>query len=282
MILSDFMNVLTKPLMVVGLSLSLFACGGDKPAESTAPTADKQATPTSNDKALVVAVSPYFAPYVYLDNSGNVSGFDVDLLNSIAQKKGLTIQYKPTSDFGQIFTEVDNKTADIALSAILQTEERASKYGLTQPYGSDSLVYFYRADNGKIANLTLSSLSDLSGKNLILSGTAGTQQMQYIQSVSAETNIVPTSTDFLAFTNVLQQKADVGFTDKGIFQHFVKNNLKDNSIQLKSVSYQNEPSNHVMVVHKDNVELLNTLNEGINELVQSGEIKQLEQKHGLE
>lgn len=282
MILSDFMNVLTKPLMVVGLSLSLFACGGDKPAESTAPTADKQATPTSNDKALVVAVSPYFAPYVYLDNSGNVSGFDVDLLNSIAQKKGLTIQYKPTSDFGQIFTEVDNKTADIALSAILQTEERASKYGLTQPYNSDSLVYFYRADNGKIANLTLSSLSDLSGKNLILSGTAGTQQMQYIQSVSAETNIVPTSTDFLAFTNVLQQKADVGFTDKGIFQHFVKNNLKDNSIQLKSVSYQNEPSNHVMVVHKDNVELLNTLNEGINELIQSGEIKQLEQKHGLE
>lgn len=282
MILSDFMNVLTKPLMVVGLSLSLFACGGDKPVESTAPTADKQATPTSNDKALVVAVSPYFAPYVYLDNSGNVSGFDVDLLNSIAQKKGLTIQYKPTSDFGQIFTEVDNKTADIALSAILQTEERASKYGLTQPYSADSLVYFYRADNGKIANLTLSSLSDLSGKNLILSGTAGTQQMQYIQSVSAETNIVPTSTDFLAFTNVLQQKADVGFTDKGIFQHFVKNNLKDNSIQLKSVSYQNEPSNHVMVVHKDNVELLNTLNEGINELIQSGEIKQIEQKHGLE
>lgn len=264
--------------MALGLGLTLVACGGDKTPE----TPDASDTPATGGKTIVVAISPYFAPYSYLDDVGNVMGFDVELLNTIAKKKGLVVQYKPTSDFGQIFIEVDNKTADIALSAILQTEERASKYGLTQPYSADSLVYFYRADNGKIANLTLSSLSDLSGKNLILSGTAGTQQMQYIQSVSAETNIVPTSTDFLAFTNVLQQKADVGFTDKGIFQHFVKNNLKDNSIQLKSVSYQNEPSNHVMVVHKDNVELLNTLNEGINELIQSGEIKQLEQKHGLE
>lgn len=275
------MNILKKPLIVAGLSLSLFACGGDKPAESTASSGDK-ATPASGAKTIVVAVSPYFAPHLYLDNVGNVAGFDVDLMNAIAKKKGFAVQYKPTSNFSGVFQEIENKTADVALSAILQTEERASKYALTQPYGSDSLVYFYRADNGKTANLNLSSLSDLSGKNLILSGTAGTQQMQYIESVSSATDIVPTTTDFLAFTNVLQQKVDVGFTDKSILQNFIKNNLQDNTIEIKSVSYQSQPTNHVMVLNKDNAELLQTLNEGIGEMIQSGEIKQLQQKHGLE
>lgn len=264
--------------MALGLGLTLVACGGDKTPE----TPDASDTPATGGKTIVVAISPYFAPYSYLDDVGNVMGFDVELLNTIAKKKGLVVQYKPTSDFGQIFEEVDNKTADVAMSAILQTEERANKYGLTQPYGSDSLVYFYRADNGKTAGMTLNTLADLGGKNLMLSGTIGTQQMRYIESIVPASNIVGTKTDFLAFTSVLQQKADVGFTDSTILQHFVKNNLKDESIQIQSVSYRDDPINYVMVLNKNNTELLKTLNEGISEMTQSGEIKQLQQKYGLE
>lgn len=277
--MSIFSTNLTKSLCVMTLGFGLFACGGDKPAETTnAQPASAEPVATTGGKVITVAVSPYFAPHLFLDDVGNVAGFDVDLMNTIAKNKGFTVEYKPTSDFGQIFQEVEGKTADVAMSAILQTEDRASKYALTQPYGSDSLVYFYRADNGKVTSLNPSTLSDLSGKGLTLTGTAGTQQMEYIESVNSVAGVVSTKTDFLAFTNVLQQKADVGFTDNSILNHFVKNSLKDEPIEFKSVAYQGQPTNYVMVLNKENAELLETLNAGISELVQSGEIKALEDK----
>lgn len=277
LLIGNVMN-LSKSLFAITLGCTLVACGGDKSSE-TAQQANT-ATQTKSGNTIVVATSPDFAPYSYLDAAGNVTGLDIDLINAIASKKGLNVEFKPTS-FEQIFKEVENKTADVAVSAVLQTEERASKYGLTQPYGSDSLVYFYRADNAKLANMTLNGLPDLANKDLTLAATIGTKQMEYVGSVGGATPI-PTKTDFLAFTNVLQQRADAGFTDRSILRHFIKNNLKENPVDIKDVAYQEQPTNYVMVLNKDNVELINKLNEGISELTQSGEIQALKQKYEIQ
>lgn len=260
-----FFNGFSKSLLSIGLVFGLCqeAAFSQAKAENT----------------IVVAISPNFAPFSYLGDNGEITGLDIDVMNAIAKNKNLTVEYR-VAPFSQIFTEIDNKTADAAISAIFHTEDRASKYALTQPYSFEKPIYFYRADNEKFANMELSSLIDLGGKELNLSGTEGTKQVEAIKTISAIKSANEVKSDFLSFTGVLQKKFDVGFTDSNILQNFIKNNLKAGAVELKSVAYQGELG-YVMVLHKDNTELLKKLDEGINELVQNGEIQRLRHKYEI-
>lgn len=277
MMLGQCMSVLNfpffKPLFAVSLSLSLFACGGDKtepaPKTESAPT---QTQPQSGE-ALVVAVTQDFAPFTYLDEQGNVVGIDVDLMKAIAKNKGLNIQFKATT-FDKIFTEVDNKTADVGASGIYYKEERASKYGLTKPYHIDRPVYFYRADNAKLAKANLTSLADLNNHALDIAVVGG------VDGLSNSHTVHDVKSEFVGFAGVLQGKYDVAFSDASVLNHAIKSNPESAQVQLKTVEYQGDVG-YVIMVHKDNTALLQTLNEGIDELAKSGELHQIEQKYGL-
>lgn len=281
----SFLNTATfKPSLLLAMSLGLFACGGDKPAssntnaQSTEPTTTTETVvPTNNPdaKTLTVAVTSAFAPFTFTDEKGTITGFDVDLLNTIAKNKGINLQYKPTS-FDGIFTEIDLGTSDIAASGIFYKDERATKYGVTKSYHIDQPVYFYRADNAKLGNANLTSRSDLNAQALNVATVSDSD----VEGLGNQHNINRVKSEFLGFTGVLQGKYDVAFSDTGVLSHIIKNNLQNNEVSLKIVPYQ-EKVDYVFVVNKQNTELLNTLNEGIDELAQSGELKRLEEKYGL-
>lgn len=274
--MNPFNSVLSKPLLAFGLSLSLFACGGDKPAEPTQTTESPAATqeaPKSGD-AIVVAVTQDFAPFTYLDESGKIVGFDIDVINAIANKKGLNVQFKATS-FDNIFTDVQNKAVDMGASGIFYKEERASKYGLTKPYHTDRPVYFYRADNEKLAKANLSSMSDLNNYSLNIAVVGS------VEGLSSNHNISAVKSEFVGFTGVLQNKYDVAFSDESVLRYAIKNNPESAKVALKTVAYEGDVG-YVMMVNKENTALLETLNAGIDELIQSGEINQIKQQYGFD
>ncbi|WP_066801898.1 substrate-binding periplasmic protein [Moraxella oblonga] len=265
---------LIKSACVVGLSFGLFACGGDK-TETSQPSAKSevaQGQAPMNDE-IVVAITQDFAPFTYLDEKGGVVGFDVDIINAIAQKKGLKIHYKSTT-FDDIFTAVENKTANVGASGIYDKEERRSKYGLTKPYHTDTPVYFYRADNEKLSKANLSSVADLNSQVLDIAVVGS------VDGLSSNHTIHAVKSEFVGFTGVLQGKYDVAFSDASVLSHAIKSNPDSAKIELKSVKYQGDVG-YVMLVNKENTELLQKLNEGIDELIQSGEMTQIKQKYGL-
>lgn len=270
-----FNNTWSYYLAAFGLSLSLAACGGGdnntQTAETTQPQANTQAT---SDKALVVAVTQDFAPFTYLNESGEIVGFDVDVVKAIAKNKGLDVKFQATS-FDNIFKEVQEQTVDIGTSGIFYTENRVSKYGLTKPYHMDQPVYFYRSDNEKLAKANPKSLADLNAHSLKIAIVGE------VDGLGSHHNIIPVKSEFLGFVGVLQNKYDVSFSDGSVLQYMVKSHLEANKIKLNTVPYQGEVG-YVMIVNKDNKELLQTLNEGMDELTKSGAIKELRQKYGLE
>lgn len=275
---------LSKPACLLVMSLGLFACGGDKSAQSGAggassaePTSSTEAqtevTPTADDaKTIKVVTTSDFPPFAFVDEKGALAGFDIDVINALAKNRGLNIEYLSAS-FDDLFTQVEAGTADVASSAIFYKEERAAKYGLTKPYHMDKPVYFYRADNTKLADANPKTISDLNNHELkiaLVGQVEGLSDKHAIDSVSSE---------FVGFTGVLQGKYDVAFSDASVLNYSIKNNLTGES-PLKSVAYQGELG-YVLVTQKDNTKLLEELNAGIDELISSGEIKQLEEKYGI-
>lgn len=270
----DILSTPLKAICVMSLSFGLFACGGDKPETANNQQSNEPATPSG--KTITVAVTSDYAPFTFMDERGGMIGFDVDVITTIGKQKGFNVQFKPV-DFDVMFTEIERGAVDVAISSIFYTDDRNAKYGLTTPYHQGKPVYYYRADNIKLNGLTLTTLEDLNNKGLNLGGTAGTKHIERIQSVHGSSGTSAFKSDFESFTKVLRKEVDVALTDDGILAYTTKLHDIKGEHALNSVAYMGEQG-YVMVLKKDNTALLETLNDGINTLIQNGEIKAFETK----
>jgi polar amino acid transport system substrate-binding protein len=72
---------------------------------------------------LVVGVNPPYSPNEYLDPSGKVIGFDVDLMDATAAALGLKTKYV-VADFDKIVPAVSAGTYDIGMSSFTDNKER--------------------------------------------------------------------------------------------------------------------------------------------------------------
>ncbi len=72
---------------------------------------------------LVVGVNLPYAPNEFKDSDGKIVGFDVDLMNAVAQTLGLTAEYRE-SDFAKIIPSIEGGTINVGMSSFTDTKER--------------------------------------------------------------------------------------------------------------------------------------------------------------
>src|SRR5690554_5208119 len=72
---------------------------------------------------LTVAINPEYQPNEYKDETGELAGWTVDLADAIAQKLGVTFEYKEVA-FDSILPGVVDGTFDIGFSSFTDNEER--------------------------------------------------------------------------------------------------------------------------------------------------------------
>lgn len=72
---------------------------------------------------LVVGVNIPYAPNEFKDESGQIIGFDVDLMNAVAATLGLTADYRE-SDFAKIIPSIQGGTFNVGMSSFTDTKER--------------------------------------------------------------------------------------------------------------------------------------------------------------
>ena len=88
----------------------------------------------ANEKRILkVCTSAQFAPFEYYDESGELTGFDIELMNRLAQILGYEIKYSE-KPFDALFLSIMSGETDCAISAITVTEERQKSLYYTQPY----------------------------------------------------------------------------------------------------------------------------------------------------
>ena len=107
---------------------------------------------------LVIAMEGEWQPWTYHDESGALTGFDVEVGALIAEGLGVEPEYKETAWDG-ILAGVDSGRFDIACNGVGYTEERAKSYNFSTPYVYTEMVLVVREDNEDIQ-----SMDDLKGK----------------------------------------------------------------------------------------------------------------------
>ncbi len=125
--------------LVLVFALVAAACGDSADDTTTTTAAETTATTeaaeslTQTEGVLTVGSDIPFPPFEDFDDAGNVVGFDADLINEIAGRLGLTVEWVDT-DFDTIFTQLATGRFDVVASATTITAERAQQVNFTIPY----------------------------------------------------------------------------------------------------------------------------------------------------
>src|SRR5690625_1333031 len=111
--------------------LGLVACGsGDEEADAEAAEGELKDTYT-------VATDTSFVPFEFKED-GEYVGFDIDLINAIADEVGFEIDLE-TTNFDGIIPGLQTGSFDIALAGIGITEERKKSIDYSDPYYESGL-----------------------------------------------------------------------------------------------------------------------------------------------
>ena len=110
-------------LLVFALSLIVAACGDDDATEAE----------TIEAGVLTIGSDIPYAPFEDFDAAGMPIGFDVELMNEVANRLGLEPVWRDT-DFDTIFTQLAQGNFDVVASATTITADRELMVNFTNPY----------------------------------------------------------------------------------------------------------------------------------------------------
>jgi polar amino acid transport system substrate-binding protein len=237
--------------IVVALTMLLSACSAGAGAGGT---------------KVRVATEATYPPFEMVDeNSKELIGFDIDLMNAIAKKAGFTVEYKNTP-FDSVLAGISTCQFDAAISAITITEERAKSMAFSSPYVNAGQVVTIATDN-----TTINSAADLKGKKIAVQlGTTGEEEAKKIDGAI----IKPFDTADLAFQELMNGQVDGVIVDAPTTQVYIDRN-KD---KIKTVGGMFTDEKYGVAVCKKNTDLLNKINTALAELEKDGTIRSLQEK----
>lgn len=205
-----------KLLFTVFLSLFmvlLVACGGSdstssKESANDEETSSEEATSeeeTTEKEVYTVATDNGYVPFEFIDEeTGELVGFDIDLMNALAEEAGIEIEYE-TLEFDGIVAGISSGRFDIAIAGMTITEERQESIDFTQPYYEAGLILAVRDDNEEIQ-----SIEDVDGK-VVATRTGSTSETYLKEHTDAIPEAFPQIIE--GYQNVLAGRADAVLYD---------------------------------------------------------------------
>ena len=132
-------------------------------------------------ETITVLTSSGYEPYEMVDTDGNLTGFDIELMEALALEAGITIEWSDV-DFNGIIASLTTGKAEIAIAGISPTDERKESVDFSDVYFNKDggLVNYMLFDTDS----PITSLDDLSG--LVIGAQLGTIQGELLSSISEQ------------------------------------------------------------------------------------------------
>lgn len=271
-----------KPLfrvLPIVLSVGLFGCGNSSTQENANTNSTKKIENKDSfisklpDTAPIVKVATTgtMPPFSFQDDYGNMQGIDVDSIRAIGEEQGFKVEfYKET--WQNMFDTVESGARDLAISGISYKDDRNTRYGLSQPYFFNPSAMMYA--EGK---LNAKSLQDLKGSRIgAMEAAKPVDQLNEIGGY--EDSLTTNTTAYLLYEDLVQDRVDVILHDMPILQYTAKN-YPEYKVNIVPYEGEDNPSaQQVVLMAKENTQLINTINEGIEKLKARGTFKEIEEK----
>lgn len=213
---------------------------------------------------IIVGLEGDWAPWSYVDENDELTGYDVEVAKAIADKLGVEIQIVP-GEWDGLFAGMDAGRYDMVVNGVEVTEERADKYDFSTPYAYIRTALIVKGDNDSIK-----TFEDLKGKKT--ANSIASTYMNLAESYGATCYGVSTLDETL--TMVLQGRVDATLNAIVSFTDYMAQHPDSN---LKVVATTEEASNVAIPMRKGDevASLREAVSKAIEELQEDGTLSEL-------
>lgn len=208
-------------------------------------------------------------PFEYIDEQGNLTGFDVELVELIGEKVGKNFVVK-NIPWDTIFAGLLNGQYDAVASGVTITEDRMKTIDFSTVYAKVGQVVIVPTDSA------ITGIDDLAGKKVgVQIGTTGDLALDEYGTDTKRYDDIG-----LAIEDMLNGNLEAAVCDSTIAADFVLKNDKYSSL-LKIAGEPFTAEEYAIGVKKGNTELLDLINEGIEKAKADGSFDELKAKWGI-
>ncbi len=224
---------------------------------STVPAAHAQTGMTRG--TLIIAIAADGPPFAALAENGQVVGFDIDLMKTVARTAGLRVSYESVP-FVQLIPGVATRLYDAALGCIFINDERKALIDFSTPYFTTGSLLAFSENSAPLYNLTdLTAESKIS----VIAESAGATFLSNHSSAALFPVNLPQEALELAAARV----TDAAFIDEITLSRFQRANPE---AQLQAVGGVVTTEQCAIAVSKENPRLLLELNAALTRLKNNG------------
>lgn len=216
---------------------------------------------------IIIGLEGDWAPWSFVDENDQLTGFDVEVARAIASKLGVEAEIIP-GEWDGLFAGMDAGRYDIVVNGVEATPERTEKYDFVDPYAYIRTALIVRGDNESIK-----CFEDLKGKKT--ANSIASTYMYLAEDYGADCYGVSTLDETL--TMVLQGRVDATLNAVVSYTDYMAQHPDAN---LKIVATTEEASHVAIPMRKgaDTASLLEAMNKAIAELHEEGVISELSLK----
>lgn len=238
-------------VIALGASLSVLAACGNE-------------TDSGSEEAVItVGTEATYPPFTFKDK-GEITGYDIDVLNEAAKRAGYEVEYEPM-DFKGLVPALDAERIDMIANQMSITPERKEKYAFSDPYAVSGAQVIVASDNTDIQGI-----DDLDGK--VVGSTQGSVYAQLAEEAGAEVK-------FYKGANQVLQDLQVGRLDAALNDRlFILTELEKTGYDVKAVGDVFNKSEAGYMTRQDS-DVLEKLNEALAEMKEDGTMAEIGDKY---
>lgn len=255
---------------IVG-TLGLSACsssGGDRAASPSAEADGRTLAEVKDAGVLVVGTEGTYRPFSFHeDGSGDLTGYDVEIITAVADELGVDVKFQETQWDG-IFGGLDAGRFDVIANQVSINEERLADYDFSTPYTISPGVLVVAEDTTDIT-----SLEDLSGKTSAQSLTSN----WYKVATGYGANVEAVEGWAQAVELLRQGRVDATVNDELTFLDYEQTEGGDTG--LKIVDETDDASENAFAFRKGSDDLVAAVDDALAQLRANGTLAEISEKY---
>lgn len=247
------------------LMILLVGCSGGGDKQEAAGELD-------TSKTYVIGLDDTFAPMGFLNEKGELVGFDVELAQKAAEEMGIKIEYQPI-DWTVKETELDSGNIDFLWNGYSITPEREKKVLFSDPYMDNRQIIVTLKDS------PVNSKADLAGKRVTVQGESSALEAvakdeAFVKSLAEPPVEYATNTE--CFKDIEAKRCDAIIVDEVLARYYMKQNGED---KYKVLEDNFGEEQFAVGMRKDDVALQEALNKALAKLKEDGTYDEIYKKY---